>query len=104
MSTQPWTIDSIAHALPHPELRQNFLREVHLTPRTDLEAVLDRWERFVTRWTEDEAPKVERIRSYYREHGTLPPEYDTPQAEEAQQSFEDWRTRMRAKQSGSDAA
>ncbi|QEU92875.1 hypothetical protein [Streptomyces kanamyceticus] len=105
MSNQPWTIDSIAHAIPHPELRQNFLREVHLTPRTDLEAVLDRWERFVRRWTQEEAPKIEQVRAYYQEHGTLPPDYESAQAEQAQQSFDDWRARMRAaKKAGSDAA
>ncbi|NGN68568.1 hypothetical protein G5C51_32310 [Streptomyces sp. A7024] len=103
MSADTWTIDSIAHALPSAELRQNFLREVHLTPRSELDAVLERWEQVAIRWTEEEAPRIERARTHYAEHGTLPPEYEGEPVEEAQRNFEAWRTRMR-EQKGSSAA
>jgi hypothetical protein len=74
MST-PWTIDAIAHALPHPDARQNFLREVNLTPLPELPGVLARWERVAAEWTEA-APRLEQLRAYTVEHGHLPPEYE----------------------------
>ncbi|MFJ8737755.1 hypothetical protein OG948_27860 [Embleya sp. NBC_00888] len=42
-STDPWTVDRIAHALPHPEARHEFLRLVHLTPIGDLPGLLARY-------------------------------------------------------------
>lgn len=74
-----WTIDSIAHALPHPDARQNFLREVNLTPLPDLPGVLAKWERAAAEWVEA-APRIEALRAYVVEHGTMPPEYETPEA------------------------
>ncbi|MFI6581551.1 hypothetical protein [Embleya sp. NPDC050493] len=44
-STDPWTVDRIAHALPHPEARHEFLRLVHLTPIGDLPILLARYTR-----------------------------------------------------------
>lgn len=102
MTTQ-WTIDSIAYVLPHPDLRQSFLREVHLAPRAELDAVLDRWESFAAQWTQMEAPQIERVRAYYQQHRKLPPEYESDAAEQAKAAFEDWRARMRATR-GSNAA
>jgi hypothetical protein len=74
MSPQTWTIDAIAHALPHPELRQTFMRETHLAPIGELEAVLDRWIRFVEEF-EAGRPRIEALRAHVTEHGQLPPEY-----------------------------
>lgn len=75
MSTQTWTIDGIAHALPHPELRQTFMRETHLAPIGELEAVLDRWVRFVETF-EAGRPRIEQLRAHVTEHGHLPPGYE----------------------------
>lgn len=72
-SDQTWTIDSIAHALPHPELRQTFMRETHLAPIGQLQTVLDRWIRFVQDF-ENGRPRVEALREHFNEHGQLPPE------------------------------
>ena len=74
-----WTIDSIAHALPHPDARQNFLREVNLTPLPELPSVLAKWEWVAQEWT-DATPRLEALRAYAIEHGTMPPEYETPEA------------------------
>jgi hypothetical protein len=41
--TDPWTVDRIAHALPHPDARHEFLRLVHLTPIGDLPTLLARY-------------------------------------------------------------
>lgn len=42
-TTDPWTVDRIAHALPHPDARHEFLRLVHLTPIGDLPVLLERY-------------------------------------------------------------
>jgi len=36
-------VDRIAHALPHPDARHEFLRLVHLTPIDDLPVLLERY-------------------------------------------------------------
>ncbi|MFE9382345.1 hypothetical protein ACFYMO_03775 [Streptomyces sp. NPDC007025] len=87
MSEQPWTIDTIAHALPHPELRATFMRDVNLTPVDRLPDVIARWTRFVEQW---EASKLglDQIQSYIRDHGELPPEYrESPEAEAHTDTF-----------------
>lgn len=75
MSETPWTIDSIAHALPHPVTRQKFLSEINLAPVDQLQAVIDKWVAFIDRWEASRA-HAERLRDYYTEHGHLPPEYE----------------------------
>lgn len=76
MSEQPWTIDSIAHALPAADTRQTFLREVNLTPLPDLPAVLARWQRFAENWRDHTAPKIDELFEYAQHHGgELPDEY-----------------------------
>lgn len=74
MSSQ-WTIDAIAHALPHPELRQTFMREAHLAPIGELQQVFDRWTRFLADF-EAERPRIEQLRQHVAEHGTLPADYE----------------------------
>lgn len=75
-SEQPWTIDAIAHAIPAADTRQTFLREVNLTPLPELPDVLARWQRFVERWRDETAPRLDGILDYARQHGgELPPEY-----------------------------
>lgn len=75
MTHQPWTIDSIAHALPAADTRQTFLREVNLAPLPDLPAVLARWQRLVER-LEASKPALDELLQFAKEHnGELPPQY-----------------------------
>lgn len=73
--SEPWTIDGIAHALPHPELRATFMREVNFTPVDRLPAALEKWRRLVEDF-DAQRPRAEALGSYYREHGQLPPDYE----------------------------
>ncbi|MFD8142461.1 hypothetical protein [Streptomyces sp. NPDC059708] len=75
MSETPWSIDSIAHALPHPVTRQKFLTEVNLAPVDQLQAVIDKWVRFVTEWEAGRA-RNEQLRDYFKVHGHLPADYE----------------------------
>jgi hypothetical protein len=94
MSAEPWTIDSITHALPHPELRATFQREVSFTEVGKLPAILDRWVRFIAdiQAGRDEA---EGVRTYVREHGRLPDGYDVD-TRESRAQFEELRARLEA--------
>ncbi|MFF4406639.1 hypothetical protein ACFY2W_01170 [Streptomyces sp. NPDC001262] len=75
MSTgQPWTIDRIGHALPHPELRATFMREVSFTDVREIGAVLDRWVAFVEAF-EAERPRLEQLRELVHENGRPPAAY-----------------------------
>lgn len=102
MSEQPWTIDSIAHALPAAETRQTFLREVNLTPIPDLPDVLARWRCFVEHWRDDVVPRMEDLLEYAKAHnGQLPPEYrETP---ESRNAWDQWERTMRQHQGHSAA-
>lgn len=73
MSSQPWTIDTLAHALPTPELRQEFLREAYLAPVDQLPDTLTPWVRFAERWQAG-ASYLDEKHAYIREHGEEPPE------------------------------
>lgn len=75
MSNEPWTIDSIAHALPHPVTRQKFLSEINLAPVDRLPDVIAKWVRFVEDW-EAGRPRIEQLRDYVTANGHLPPEYE----------------------------
>ncbi|MEW2578389.1 hypothetical protein [Streptomyces syringium] len=72
---QPWTIDSIAHALPHPELRATFMRETSFTDVRELPAILDRWVTFIEEFEADR-DRVEQLRALVTENGHLPPTYE----------------------------
>lgn len=71
---QQWTIDSIAHALPHPELRATFMREASFTGVRQLPDILQRWVDFIERF-EAERPRVEALRARIAENGELPADY-----------------------------
>ncbi|MFK8851197.1 hypothetical protein [Streptomyces sp. Ac-502] len=72
MSGPLWTIDSLAHALPAPELRQEFLREAHLATLDELPAVFARWGSLVERY-DASRPEMEALLRYARKHdGELP--------------------------------
>lgn len=74
MSEQPWTIDAIAHALPHPATRMQFLTEVNLAPVDQLPDVITKWVQFIQRW-EAGRPHAEQLRAHLRDHGQLPADY-----------------------------
>ncbi|MEW2302116.1 hypothetical protein AB0958_19420 [Streptomyces sp. NPDC006655] len=75
LSEGEWTPDAIAHALPTPDMRMEFWRQLNLTAFGELEALGARWLKVI----EDLQTGVERARevnAYQREHGgALPPEY-----------------------------
>ncbi|ARX81562.1 hypothetical protein SMD44_00960 [Streptomyces alboflavus] len=97
MSSEPWTIDSIAHAIPVAETRQAFLREVNLTPLPDLPDVLARWQHVVEKWQSEDAPRVQDALEYAKAHnGELPAEYrETP---ESRTGWDQWEQSMRQHQ------
>ncbi|MGK5733319.1 hypothetical protein [Streptomyces sp. URMC 124] len=75
MSTgQSWTIDSIAHALPHPELRANFMREVSFTDVRNLPDILQRWVAFIQEFDAGQ-DRVEQLREAIRQNGQPPATY-----------------------------
>ncbi|MEX2984052.1 hypothetical protein [Streptomyces sp. C36] len=72
MSTgRQWTVDGISDALPHPELRATFLREVSFTDVDALPRLLRHWVGFVQEF-EAERPRVEGLRSLVDTDGSLP--------------------------------
>ncbi|MER7046744.1 hypothetical protein [Streptomyces jumonjinensis] len=71
MTEQQWTIDSIAHALPEPALRQQFLAEVNLAPLAAVPGVLDRWVSTVTEWQAAER-RLDHIVDHIARHGEPP--------------------------------
>jgi len=75
MREQTWTIDSIAHALPHPVTRQKFLTEINLAPVDQLPTVVDKWVRFIEQW-EAGRDHAEQLRDHFKEHGHLPAAYE----------------------------
>lgn len=101
MSEQPWTIDAIAHAIPIPELRQNFLREAHLVAVDELPDVCAKWARLVERY-EASRPEMEALLEYAKSHnGELPDEYrETP---ESRTAWDQWEQSMRQHQGHSAA-
>jgi hypothetical protein len=102
VSGKPWTIDSITHALPHPELRACFQREVSFTEVGKLPAILQRWVQFIA---DVEAGRVEadRISAYVRDHGQLPDGYDVDTRESVAQ-YEELKARLAAHRQGHHAA
>jgi hypothetical protein len=75
VSETPWTIDSIAHALPHPAVRMRFLSEINLAPVDQLQGVIDKWITVIDDW-EAGRPRIEALREYALAHGgELPSEF-----------------------------
>ncbi|WP_309049068.1 hypothetical protein [Streptomyces sp.] len=102
MSSEPWTIDAIAHAIPVAELRQTFLRKANLTPIPELPDVLAGWQRLVEDWRDTGQPHVDAALEYAKTHnGQLPAEYrETP---ESRTAWEQWEQSMRQHQGHSAA-
>ncbi|WP_329330772.1 hypothetical protein OIU81_03060 [Streptomyces sp. NBC_01454] len=74
MSTGPWTVDSIAHALPHSELRAQFMREATFTNVRELPATLERWVEFIEDF-EAGRDRLEHLRTLVRANGHPPASY-----------------------------
>ncbi|MGW0032087.1 hypothetical protein ACWDXD_19955 [Streptomyces sp. NPDC003314] len=94
MSSHTWTIDSITHALPHPELRAAFQREASFTEVDKLRAILDRWVQFIAD-VEAGRAEVDHVRQHIREHGGLPDGYDRETRESIGQ-YEELKARIEA--------
>ncbi|MEU6680202.1 hypothetical protein [Streptomyces sp. NPDC046925] len=102
MSEQPWTIDSIAHAIPVADTRQTFLRQVNLTPLPDLPDVLARWQQFVEDWQNEVTPEMDALLEYAKTHnGELPTEYR--ETSESRAAWDQWEQTMRQHQGHSAA-
>jgi leucyl aminopeptidase (aminopeptidase T) len=89
-----WNIDTIVHALPFPEMRQKALREIHLAPVGELQAVVDRWRDKAIEWSLTAAPRVEEARTHFQATGELPAQYE--ETSESAARFDDWRKQMEA--------
>lgn len=102
MSSSDWSIDTIVHALPVPEMRQQALRDIHLAPVTELQAVVDRWRAVAAEWTLTAAPRIEEARAHVEATGDLPAQYEeTP---ESVDGFDAWREQMASLRQGRGAA
>jgi hypothetical protein len=75
-SHEEWTVDRLHVALPHSALRQKLLADVNLTPLEGLPARLAGWAS-AAETLEAARPRIEAARAYVKEHGTVPPEYET---------------------------
>jgi len=87
-----WSIDTIVHALPSPDLRQQALRDIHLAPVDQLTQVVDKWRAIAVHWVNNEAPRIENARATAEATGKLPAEYD--ETLEASDRFDAWRQQM----------
>ncbi|MER7517816.1 hypothetical protein [Streptomyces sp. NPDC126499] len=94
MSSHTWTIDSITHALPYPELRATFQQQVSFTEVSKLPDILARWVRFITDIEAGHA-ELERVRDHVREHGRLPDGYDQDTRESVSR-YEEIKARIEA--------
>ncbi|WP_199546366.1 hypothetical protein [Streptomyces sp. N35] len=90
--SQDWSIDTIVHALPSPELRQKALRDIHLAPLDQLARVVAKWQTIGERWKTTEQPRIDAARAHLEEHNTLPDEYT--ETEESAQGFDAWKQQM----------
>jgi hypothetical protein len=87
-----WTIDTIVHALPSPDMRQQALRDIHLAPVDQLPSVVEKWRAVAVRWVHDEAPRIQTAHATLEATGKLPAQYEET-AESADQ-MDAWRNRM----------
>lgn len=87
-----WTIDTIVHALPSPNLRQQALREIHLAPVDELTAVVEKWRALAVDWTTNHAPVIESARAAFEQTGKLPADHQ--ETGESADEFDAWRNQM----------
>ncbi|OEJ20949.1 hypothetical protein [Streptomyces subrutilus] len=74
MSEADWTPDAIAHALPTPDMRVEFWRQLNLTKFDELEALGARW-RKVIEDLEAAADRGRQVHAHQLQHGELPSSY-----------------------------
>jgi tRNA A37 N6-isopentenylltransferase MiaA len=86
------SIDTIVHALPSPDMRQQALREIHLAPVDQLPAVVARWQEIASRWVHDEAPRIQTALEAVESTGKLPAEYE--ETAESADRMDAWRNQM----------
>jgi hypothetical protein len=87
-----WSIDTIVHALPSPDMRQKALRDIHLAPVDQLAQVVEKWRAVAVHWTTTHAPVIETARAAFEQTGKLPPEHH--ETAEAADQFDAWRNQM----------
>ncbi len=75
LGSDVWTPDSIAHALPSADMRQEFWKQFNLTPIGELPGLGERWVKVIEN-LEAGVARGRELRAYQQEHGgQLPPEY-----------------------------
>ncbi|MEV4868502.1 hypothetical protein [Streptomyces syringium] len=75
LGSAEWTPDSLAHALPSADMRQEFWRQFNLTPIGELPGLGERWVKVIENLKAGVARGIE-LRAYQQAHGgQLPPEY-----------------------------
>lgn len=89
MSGHDWSIDTIVHALPSPDMRQQALRDIHLAPVGQVEQVIARWQAVAARWVQVEQPRIEEARAHHDATGRLPAEHE--ETAESADRFDAWR-------------
>ncbi|MET7520707.1 hypothetical protein ABZS88_46930 [Streptomyces sp. NPDC005480] len=92
MSGHDWSIDTIVHALPSPDMRQQALRDIHLAPVDQLEQVIARWQAVAARWVQVEQPRIDEARTHFNASGSLPAEHE--ETAESADRFDAWRHDM----------
>ncbi|MFE9250936.1 hypothetical protein [Streptomyces sp. NPDC007088] len=75
LGSDVWTPDSIAHALPSADMRQEFWKQFNLTPIGELPGLGERWVRVIEN-LEAGVARGRELHAYQQGHdGQLPPEY-----------------------------
>ncbi|MFF5018976.1 hypothetical protein [Streptomyces sp. NPDC001165] len=75
MGSADWTPDAIAHALPTPDMRQEFWRQFNLTPLPGLEALGQKWVKVIED-LEGAVARGRELHAYQQQHGgQLPEQY-----------------------------
>jgi hypothetical protein len=90
-----WTIDTIVHALPSPDMRQQALKEMHLAPEGELPDVVAKWRRTAEHWVTVQAPAIDEARAHFEQHGHAPAKYEL-ETEDSRAAHQAWRARMTA--------
>ena len=72
VNPEDWTPDQIAHSLPAPTLRAEFVRQLNLTPISELPALARRWVAMVEQ-LQAAAERGREVHQFQQQHdGELP--------------------------------
>lgn len=74
MSAADFTPDDLAHSLPDGGMRQEFLRQLNLTPFDQLPELGRKWDKVVAD-LKAAAERGRQVHAYQQAHGSLPPEF-----------------------------